>query len=219
MARYQKPPDPRDSDLKPRRPRRWRGDDPEGVPWLWLGLGVVVTLIGIVLALALANALLAREPLATTLPTPTIIRLTAPPTTTPTATVFRPTPTPVPTLTPAPTRDLSSPPDEITVGYYAAVSGTGTAGLTVRGGPSTNNVRLLRAAEGTLMLVIGGPEEGGEFTWWQVRLLDGTEGWVAGEFLAPAAAPGEGPPEVPEEAPDEVEGTAEPTQEATEEAP
>lgn len=208
MARYQKPPDPRDSDLKPRRPRRLRGDSQEDVPWLWLGLGIVVTIVGIVLALVLVRALLAREPLATTLPTPTIIRLTAPPTTTPTATVFRLTPTPIPTLTPAPTRDLSNPPDEMTVGYYAAVSGTGTAGLTVRGGPSTNNVRLLRAAEGTLMLVIGGPEEGGEFTWWQVRLLDGTEGWVAGEFLAPAPAPVE-----------EVEGTAEPTQEATEEAP
>jgi hypothetical protein len=40
------------------------------------------------------------------------------------------------------------------------------------------------------MLVIGGPEQGGDFLWWQVRLLDGTEGWVAGDFLRPVAAPG-----------------------------
>lgn len=199
MARYEKPPDPRESELNPRRSRRLRGDSKTSVPWLWLGLGLVVTVAGILLALALVGALLAREPLATSLPTPTIIRLTAPPTTMPTATVDRPTPTSIPTLTPAPTRDLSNPPDEITAGYYAAVSGTGTAGLTVRGGPSTNNVRLLRAAEGTLMLVIGGPEEGGDFSWWQVRLLDGTEGWVAGEYLAPAAAPGEGVEEAPQE--------------------
>ncbi len=199
MARYEKPPDPRESELNPRRSRRLRGDSKMSVPWLWLGLGLVVTVAGILLALALVSALLAREPLATSLPTPTIIRLTAPPTTMPTATVDRPTPTSIPTLTPAPTRDLSNPPDEITAGYYAAVSGTGTAGLTVRGGPSTNNVRLLRAAEGTLMLVIGGPEEGGDFSWWQVRLLDGTEGWVAGEYLAPAAAPGEGVEEAPQE--------------------
>ncbi|MDX1687969.1 MAG: SH3 domain-containing protein [Candidatus Promineifilaceae bacterium] len=202
MARYEKPPDPRESELKPRRSRRLRGDSQESVPWLWLGLGVVVTIVGIVLALALVNALLEREPLATTLPTPTIIRLTAPPTEAPTPTVDRPTPTPIPTLTPAPTRDLSNPPDEIEIGYYAAVSGTGTAGLTVRGGPSTDNVRLLRAAEGTLMLVIDGPEEGGDFTWWQVRLLDGTEGWVAGEYLAPAAAPGTGAGETPAEEPE-----------------
>jgi len=202
MARYEKPPDPRESELKPRRSRRLRGDSQESVPWLWLGLGIVVTIVGVALALVLVTALLAREPLATSLPTPTIIRLTAPPTTAPTATADRPTPTPIPTLTPAPTRDLSSPPDEITAGYYAAVSGTGTAGLTVRGGPSTNNVRLLRAAEGTLMLVIGGPEEGGDFTWWQVRLLDGTEGWVAGEYLAPAAAPSEAQDEAPDEAPE-----------------
>ena len=209
MARYERPPDPRDSELKPQRPRRLRGDSDERVPWLWLGLGVVVTVAGIALALALVSAMLAREPLATTLPTPTIIRLTAPATTTPTATLDRPTPTPIPTLTPAPTRDLSNPPSEIAVGYYAAVSGTGTAGLTVRGGPSTNNVRLLRAAEGTLMLVINGPEEGGEFVWWQVRLLDGTEGWVAGEYLAPAAAPDQAQDGAQDEPEEEEEEEAE----------
>lgn len=205
MARYEKPPDPRDSDLKPRRRRQLGEDSRERVPWLWLGLGVLVTVAGIALALALVSAMLAREPLATTLPTPTIIRLTAPPTTAPTATVDRPTPTPIPTLTPAPTRDLANPPDEITVGYFAAVSGTGTAGLTVRGGPSTNNVRLLRATEGTLMLVIGGPEEGGDFIWWQVRLLDGTEGWVAGEYLAPTAAPDQAQDEAQNEAGQEAD--------------
>lgn len=224
MARYEKPPDPRESDLKQQRSRRIRGDSRDEVPWLWLGLGVVVTIAGVVLALVLVSAMLAREPLATNLPTPTIIRLTAPPTTAPTATVDRPTPTPIPTLTPAPTRDLSSPPAEITAGYYAAVAGTGTAGLTVRGGPSTNNVRLLRATEGTVMLVIGGPEEAGDFTWWQVRLLDGTEGWVAGEYLAPASAPGEGvdegpagePVEDPEDEPED-EPEEEPAEQSGEE--
>jgi hypothetical protein len=191
MARYQKPPDPRDSDLKPRRRRYFRSDNREPIPWLWLGLGVLVTGLGIVLALALVNSFLAREPLTTSLPPPTVIRLTAPPSPVPSPTVMRPTPTPIPTFTPAPTRNLAVPPEEITVGYYAAVSGTRLAGLTVRGGPSTSNVRVMRAPEGTLMLVIGGPEESDEFTWWQVRLLDGTEGWVAGEYLAPAAAPEE----------------------------
>lgn len=190
MARYQKPPDPRDSDLKPKRPRRQRGQDGEGFPWLWFSLGIVVTVLAIVLALGFVNRMLSREPLATTLATPTIIRLTAPPTPIASATTDLPTPTPIPTLTPVPTRDLASPPDDIAVGYYAAVLGTGEAGLTIRGGPSTDNVRIQRAAESTLMLVIGGPEEGGDFIWWQVRLLDGTEGWVAGDFLTPVPAPG-----------------------------
>lgn len=191
MARYRKPSDPDESDLKPRRSRFLRADAREPVPWLWLGLGVVVTVIGIFLALGLANLLLTREPLVTTVATPTIIRLTAPPTVPPTATSFQPTPTPIPTFTPAPTQDLSQPPPEVTVGYYAVVSGTGDAGLTVRGAPGTDAVRLMRASEGTLMRVLGGPEEGGDFTWWQVRLTDGTEGWVAGAYLEPAAEPDE----------------------------
>lgn len=189
MARYQKPPDPRESELKPRRPRRQRQGNGQPFPWLWFGLGIVVTVVGIISALALVNLLLAREPLATTLPTPTIIRLTAPPAAQPSATPGQSTPTAIPTLTPVPTRNLAAPPTEVTEGYYARVSGTGDAGLTIRGGPSTDNVRIMRATEGSLMLIIGGPEEGGDFTWWQVRLLDGTEGWAAGSFLAPAPAP------------------------------
>jgi hypothetical protein len=207
MARFRKPPDPRDNDLRPRRQRRFGGEGREPVPWLWLGLGIVVTIVGIGLALLLVNRLLAREPLATSLPTPTIIRLTAPPTVEPSPTVEQRVPTPIPTFTPAPTRDLSRPPETVTVGYYASVSGTGNAGLTLRGGPSTLTTSLLRAPEGTMMLVIGGPEEGGDFLWWQVRLLDGQEGWVAGQYLAPAPAPGTVSEEIepPDNAPAESE--------------
>lgn len=193
MARYQKPPDPRDSDLKPRRDRRQRQNGGERFPWLWLGLGIVVTVISIGLALTLITMMLDREPLATTLATPTVIRLTAPPSPMPSPTSSQPTPTSIPTLTPVPTRDLASPPDEVAVGYYAAVTGTGEAGLTIRGGPSTGNVRVMRVAEGSLLLIIGGPEEGADYVWWQVRTLDGTEGWAAGDFLEPAPAPSSTP--------------------------
>jgi hypothetical protein len=191
MARFEIPPDPREEGLRERRKRRQRQDQKEPVPWLWLGLGVLVTIIGIFVAIWLANALLVREPLATTLPTPTVIRLTAPPSPVASPTPMRMTPTPIPTLTPVPTLDLANPPAEITVGYYAAVANTAGNGVTVRGGPSTGNVRLLTAAEGRVMLIIGGPEVGDDFTWWEVRLDDGMEGWVAGDFLAPAPAPEE----------------------------
>lgn len=197
MARYEKPPDPRESDLRPRRRRIFGAGGEEPIPWLWFGLGIVVTIIGIGVALLLVNRLLAREPLATTLPTPTIIRLTAPPTVAVSPTAARSTPTPIPTFTPAPTRDLAQPPETITVGYYAAVSGTGNAGLTLRGGPSTLTTSLQNVRDGSVMLVIGGPEEAEEYVWWEVRLLSGQEGWVAGQFIEPAAAPGQGPPETP----------------------
>src|SRR5690606_25486485 len=189
MARFQKPDDPRESGLRPRRQRRFGGGD-EPPPWLSLGIGVVVTIVGIAIALALVNSLLAREPLAASMPTPTIIRLTAPPTVAPSPTVLAPTPTPLPTFTPAPTRNLAAPPESITVGYYARVSGTGSAGLTLRGGPSTLTTSLQNVSEGTVMQVIGGPEEADDFIWWQVRLPGGAEGWVAGQFIEPAAAPG-----------------------------
>ena len=192
MARYQVPPDPRDpeSDLKKKRARRQRRDNRESTPWLWLGLGGIVTIIAIGLAILIVNSFLSRPPLSpAALPSPTIIILTAPPSPTATATALFATPTTIPTSTPVPTPDIGVVPDEITPGYYAEVAETGGVGVTVRGGPSTNNVVIIIAAEGTVLLVLDGPTEGNERLWWQVQLTDGTEGWVAGDFLAPAAAP------------------------------
>lgn len=191
MARYQIPPDPRDSEgsLPAKRPRHQRQGGQEPIPWLWLGMGVVVTLVGMVLACTIASSLLFRPPLDTTPIEPTLIVLTAPPSLTPSVTPLVSTPTPIPTLTPIPTPDTAVAPPEVTLGYYAVVSNTDGIGVTLRGGPSTNNAQLQIIPEGTLLLVIGGPEEGSDRLWWQVRLEDETEGWVAAEFLQPAAGP------------------------------
>ncbi|MCL4869287.1 MAG: SH3 domain-containing protein [Anaerolineae bacterium] len=186
MARYQIPEDPRNPEY---RPRRQRQTSREPIPWLWLGLGLLVTIISLFLAYNFATTLLAREPIAAGPSAPEVIRLTAPATAAPSPTVPANTPTPIPTLTPIPTPDVAVAPEEITVGYYARVVNTQNIGVTVRGGPSTDNVRVLVAPEGTIMLVIGGPTVNADFTWWQVRLQDGTEGWVAGQFITPAAAP------------------------------
>jgi len=191
MARYQRPRDPRD----PRTEYQDTGDlvtgteERQKVPWLWFGLGVLATLIGIVIAAVLVGVFLIRQPLTVSLPTPTIIRLTAPPGLNPTATALLATATPLPTLTPPATPDLSVAPEAITVGYYAAVTNTENIGVSLRGGPSTDNIRLSLVPENESLLVIGGPEEGSGFIWWQVRQEDGTEGWVAGDFLVPVAAP------------------------------
>lgn len=191
MARYQKPPDPRkpETELTNPRPRRQREGSREPIPWLWLGLGVVVTIIAIFVALSLANAFLEREPLMTSLPTPTIIRLTAPATAVPSPTSPQPSPTAIPTFTPRPTPDVSIAPEEITVGFYAEVANTDGIGVSLRGGPSTDHSRLFTVPEGTVLLIIDGPREANDFVWWQVRLSDGSEGWVAGDFIIPAAEP------------------------------
>jgi hypothetical protein len=187
MARYQIPPDPRkresDADRKDRDLR-------EPVPWRWLGMGVVVTIVGIFLAINLARAFLDREPLPVTPLSPTIVVLTAPATTAPQATAALLPPTSVPTVTSVPTPDLANAPEEVTLGFYAAVANTEGFGVTIRGGPSTNNVAITVADEGALLLVLDGPQEGNGFLWWQVRMDDGTEGWAASDFLIPAVGPG-----------------------------
>ncbi len=190
MARYRRPPDPRKGEWEVNQPPNGSDKNRENspLPWLWLGLGIVVTIVGIILAGALINALLSREPLATTLPTPTIILLAAPPS--PVSTDIGPlaTATAIPTFTPPPTPDLSVAPNEVTVGFYARVFNTDDIGVSLRGGPSTDNVRLQLIHEDTLLLVIGGPAEGNGFIWWQVLVDDESEGWVAGDFLTPAPA-------------------------------
>ena len=191
MARYQRPPDPRRSPQEfaeyQKRPSSSNGREP--VPWKWLGLGILITLIGLGIAAVVLTIFLFREPLPVSVAGPEIIRLTAPAGGAPAATAPLPTATTVPTLMPPPTPDLSIAPEAITVGYYATVANTDNVGVSLRGGPSTDNIRLLLIAEDTAILVVGGPEEGSGLIWWQVRVDDDTEGWVAGDFLIPATAP------------------------------
>ncbi|MCB8941887.1 MAG: SH3 domain-containing protein [Ardenticatenaceae bacterium] len=193
MARYQIPPDPRDpkNDPPEKRPRRLRQDSQEPIPWRWLGLGLVVTVISIALSLMLVNSLLTRPPLEAAPIEPTLIILTAPPSPVPSPTSPLPTPSPIPTFTPIPTPDTAVAPPEITVGFYALVANTDGFGINLRGGPSTSNAQITVVNEGTLVLVIGGPEldEANDRLWWQLQLEDGTEGWSVGEFLLPAAGP------------------------------
>lgn len=168
------------------------GEQPERepVPWKWLGMGLLLTIVGCIAALLLLNSVLSRkQPLAADTPEATVIILTAPPS--PTTNVIGSSlpPTPMPTFTPIPTPDAAIAPPQITADFYAVVANTDGLGVTVRGGPSTRNVALLVADEGTVLLILDGPQEGDGFSWWQVKLADGTEGWVAEDFLEPAAAP------------------------------
>ena len=120
---------------------------------------------------------------------PTIIVLTAPPSPTAAPTSSRLPPTPIPTFTPIPTPDTAVAPAEITTGFFATVANTDDLGLTVRGGPSTKNVVVVVADEGTTVLVLDGPVEAENFEWWQLRLDNGLEGWAVANFLEPSAEP------------------------------
>lgn len=188
MARYQIPPDPRDRNSR-RQEKQQRGENAEPIPWRWLGSGILATVVGAGLALGLLNAFLSREPLPVTPLSPTLIVLTAPPSPPPTQTPPIPTPILLPTVTAMPTADPAVAPTEVTAGFYARVANTDGFGVTIRGGPSTSNVAITVAQEDAILFVLDGPAEGNGFLWWRVRLMDGTEGWAAADFLAPSDAP------------------------------
>ncbi len=97
-----------------------------------------------------------------------------------------PTNTPVATYTPPPV------PKKIEPGVFAKIIRTDGYGASVRTGPGTNNPRLTTVDEGQAVEVKSGPksDENKEgFIWWYVRANDGTEGWVAQEFMEPSLPP------------------------------
>jgi uncharacterized protein YraI len=56
--------------------------------------------------------------------------------------------------------------------------------VSLRAGPGTDNARLGLANDGDILEIISGPEEGADFVWWFVRVVeDGTEAWVVEDYL------------------------------------
>lgn len=160
------------------------------IPWLALLLGTIVTLLMIGVGIVLLGSFLTQSTVDESLGQEiTIIRLTAPPLPTATQAVIAPIPTLEPTVTPIPTPDFSVAQPVVTAGYYAQVVDTGGVGVTVRNGPNTSNLPVTVAAEGLVLFVIEGPQDGGGYQWWRIRLPDNTDGWVVNDFLAPSAAP------------------------------
>ncbi len=94
-----------------------------------------------------------------------------PPTPTPTSTPVPPTPTPTNTPTPTPT-----PKPEVVVQSQR---------LNVRAGPSTLHPRIGQVTQGDVLEVVG---KNPDNTWWQVRLADGSVGWVYGGLVAAQGA-------------------------------
>ncbi|MBA2776286.1 MAG: cupin domain-containing protein [Chloroflexia bacterium] len=105
------------------------------------------------------------------------------------------------------------------IGIGAGVVST-TDSLNVRAEPSVAADGVDQVDEGVELLIVGGPEEADDFTWWEIAIVDSegpVTGWVVVDFIAlPGAV--EEPEETPE-AVEESDGTTEGTpDEATPEA-
>lgn len=68
-------------------------------------------------------------------------------------------------------------PSQISVGMNARVTFTDGRPVNVRNAPSGS--RTTQLEEGVAFTIIGGPQCNSVYTWWQIRMTDGTTGWVA----------------------------------------
>jgi hypothetical protein len=122
-------------------------------------------------------------------PTPTAIIWTAMPTSVPPA-------SPTPTLTHTPAGEVlpgatPTPSEDISIGGYVQVTGTGDYGLSLREGPGANYARMDVAPEGEVFIVVEGPQTAGGSPWWRVRDPENEERfwWAIGNYLQPIEHP------------------------------
>ena len=165
-------------------------------------LRIALPVIGLLLMLGVfwywANQLInddgnTTEPTATeqmigapSLETPTVLPATAEPTQ---AVV-------VPTVPPAATEPATNAAEAGTGGTPPPASSTGTIAIgsnvvtndavNLRPDASTAGAPIAELKTGTTLKVIGGPETGENYTWWQVEDADGNQGWVVSEGIDPA---------------------------------
>lgn len=140
---------------------------------------VAILLIGLVLIGAVI-LFLGRD---TTPRTSTVPDITLIPAPTLTPTVLDPTHTPTPT----PTSIFFLPEGVIGVGIYVQVTGTGGAGLRMRGEPGLDGSINFSAMESEVFLVIDGPVTSDGYTWWHLEAPYDRDrnGWSAADFLTP----------------------------------
>ncbi len=190
MARYQIPPDPRKGDsITDHAHKAGARESRTSPPWLWIGLGAIVTVLAIAVAIMWARLLL-DVPSTDAEPTPTVIIRTAVPTspviTATSAAVDLPETTSPGEATdePAATEEPTAVPSGgFEIGASVRVVDTGV-GLNLRGQPAVADDNILALVpDGTVVEIIGGPEVAGDFTWWQLRMSDGTEGWGVEQYL------------------------------------
>jgi sortase (surface protein transpeptidase) len=58
-------------------------------------------------------------------------------------------------------------------------------GVNMRSNATTDAEVITVLAAGTVVTITGGSQDANGFTWWPIRLEDGTTGWVVADFLTP----------------------------------
>ncbi len=148
-------------------------------------LAAAVVLLGLLALLSVTSlgaSVLAALPTPTGTPTPTATTTMTPTMTlTPTVTAT-PTVTRTPTITSTPTATPTATPQP------AVVSQTGGTGAVVRVNPDPAAAHVGFVGEGTAILVLAGPVQVEDATWWFVRystpLGETREGWLQGDYMA-----------------------------------
>lgn len=142
----------------------------QGIKW---GCSLIVLILVAIIIIGGVWFFLTRPPAEPDGPRPTAVLRTATPTL---------TATPMPTPTPPPV-----PPGQLGRGIRAQVTGTGSAGLSLRQNAGTGAERIDVAADGEVFLVVAGPEDADGYTWWLLRDQDNParEGWAAAAYLIP----------------------------------
>jgi len=185
------PPVRRVSRPEPRR----RRPPTEGAPAWVVGLGVGA-LLAVIVLLVVAFVFSRRSTQTETEPSPTPVIVTPTPTLIPRPTNTIPsetTATPEAAATEEAAATLAPPPGAIAVGGYVRIAAS--AGVKFRASPGTGGELIELLNTGTVLAVIGGPQQTDDLTWWQLRKPDDSqEGWAAekvGEdiLLEPAPAP------------------------------
>ncbi len=115
-----------------------------------------------------------------------VLTVIAAPTSTPTPV------TPTVSLTPSatPTLNLSPSGDNIQIGAYVQITGTGGDGLRLRKGPGTDYEQIFLGREAEVFLVKDGPKEGSGYTWYYLEAPYDTtrSGWAVANFLQVVAS-------------------------------
>jgi hypothetical protein len=149
---------------------------------IWTALGAIAFLalllaIWGVLLRSLASPAVQSEPTA-------VVKFITAPTSTP---IIQATLAPTATATLSGSGQLSTPGanEQIKIGDYVQITGTGGDGLRIRSGAGTDNPPLFLGMESEVFQVIDGPKDADGFKWWNLAAPydDTRKGWAASNYL------------------------------------
>ena len=144
---------------------------------LAVSIGLAIALLGAIFAIIWSSLPQGETQL---MPTPILTVIPAP-----TATLT-PSASPI-SLTPSATSTLmvGGTGNELQVGAYVQITGTGGDGLRLRAGPGTENEPIFLGREAEVFLVKDGPKEGSGYTWFFLEAPYDTtrSGWAVANYL------------------------------------